>query len=294
VCVVLAALAIPLSVSVLWAANSINDQSTFVSTLAPLAKDKTVTSTVTDDVTSALLSLDSQSPVRVPPALVRSGTATFVEGASFPVIWTAALRAAYPTVHALSTGQLGQGQPVVVNLTPAVDAVVSALRTQDHGALHQPSSTVTPQVAVTLVPSSRVATVSRVAHDLLNLEWILPLSAVAAVLTAWFLARRRTVVGLGLAICTGVACIALLRLLAVLRTGVANESRGDSGLSAASVSALDALSGPLRFHLYITIAIAVTVALGVLAWWIARPVLRGSARRNVGRRGATGLNRYRV
>ena len=59
----------------------------------------------------------------------------FVDGPSFPPIWTAALRAAYPTVHALSTGQLGQGDPVVVNLTPAVDAVVSALRAQSHGTL---------------------------------------------------------------------------------------------------------------------------------------------------------------
>ena len=85
-CVVLAALAIPLSVIVLWAANSIDSESTFVGTLAPLATDKTVTSTVNGEVTSALLSLDSQSPVHVPSAQVRSEVDAFVDGPAFPPI----------------------------------------------------------------------------------------------------------------------------------------------------------------------------------------------------------------
>ncbi len=295
VCVALAALAIPLSVSVVWATNSIDNEGTFVGTLAPLAADKTVATTVTDDVTSSLLSLDGQSPDPVSTALVRSGVATFVGGPSFPAIWTAALRSAYPTVHALSTGQLGQGEPVVVNLTPAVDAAVAALRAQDHGALDQLSSTVTPPpVAVTLVPTSRVATVSRIAHDAINLEWILPVSAAAAALLALFLARRRRIAGLGLAIGTVVACAVLLGLLGALHTATVNETHKDNGFSAASVSVLDVLSGPLRTRLYITIVIAVIVVLGVLAWWIVRPLLGMSARGDGGLHRARRLNRYRV
>jgi hypothetical protein len=292
--VALAALAIPLSVSVLWLTNSIDSESTFVGTLSPLAGDKTVTSAVTDDVTTALLSLDSQSPVPVSTELVRSEAAAFVEGPSFPAIWTAALRSAYPTVHALSTGQLGQGEPVVVNLTPAMDAVVDVLRAQDHGALDPPPTSVAPQVAVTLVPASGVATVSRIAHDVTNLAWILPVGAATAVLLALVLARRRRIVGLGLAISTGVVCIVLLSLLGALRTRMVNETHKDNGFSAASVSVFDELSGPLRTHLYVTAAIALIVALGVLAWSVALPVLRRSARGNVGQHQAKQLNRYRV
>jgi hypothetical protein len=292
VCVVLAALAIPLSVIVLWATSSIDNESTFVGALAPLATDKTVTSTVSGEVTSALLSLDSQSPVPVPSALVRSEVDAFVDGPSFPPIWTAALHAAYPTVHALSTGQLGQGDPVVVNLTPTVDAVVSALRAQSHGALGQ--SVTPPQVVVTVVPTSRVATVSEIAHDLTDLEWILPLSAAAATVAALLLARRRGIVVVGLAIGTGVASIALLSLLASLRGGMMNETHTDNGLNAASVSVFDVLSGPLRNHLYLTIAIAVVVALGVLAWSIGRTVAARSARARATPRRATRVNRYRV
>ena len=292
-CVVLAALAIPLSVIVLWATNSIDSESTFVGTLAPLATDKTVTSTVNGEVTSALLSLDSQSPVHVPSAQVRSEVDAFVDGPAFPPIWTAALRAAYPTVHALSSGQLGQGEPVVVNLTPAVDAVVSALRAQNHGNLDEFPSTA-PQVAVTVVPTSRVATVSETAHDLTDLEWILPLSAVVAALAALLLARRRGIVVVGLAICTGVVSVALLSLLAALRGGMVNETHTGNGLNAASVSVFDVLSGPLRNHLYLTIAIAVVVVLGVLAWSIGRPVLARFARGRAAPRRATWVNRYRV
>ena len=145
-----------------------------------------------------------------------------------------------------------------------------------------------------MVPTSRVATVSEIAHDLTDLEWILPLSAAAATLAALLLARRRGIVVVGLAIGTGVVSIALLSLLAALRGGMVNETHTDNGLNAASVSVFDVLSGPLRNHLYLTIAIAVVVALGVLAWSISRPVLARSARGRATPRRATRVNRYRV
>jgi hypothetical protein len=270
VCVVVAALAIPLSVCVLWVTGSIDSEGAFVGTLAPLAKNATVTSTVTDEVTSALVSLAGRIPVALSTAVVRSEVAKVVEGPPFPAIWTAALRSAYPAVRSMSNGQLGAGEPVVVNLTPVVQAVVRA-------ALGQvPSAFTLPQVAVTLVPVSRVARASQIVHDVISLEWILPVSATAAVVLALLLAPRRKVVILGLAVGTGLMCGALLGGLAALHGGIVNETRGGDGFSAASVSVLDELSGPLRIDLYITIAIVAAAALVVLAWSTIRSVLRRS------------------
>ncbi|KRA23386.1 hypothetical protein ASD65_02375 [Microbacterium sp. Root61] len=162
-CIVVAAILVPVSVVSAWARAELTDESSFVATFAPLATDPTVQAAVTDAVvmliddevdidatTNALfdgveeLGLGDRAVaaldlLRAPAAagihtLLRTGVSTFVSSEAFADVWSAALRESHRALisavtPATPTSALtidGSGH-VSIRLAPIIEAAKAHL-----------------------------------------------------------------------------------------------------------------------------------------------------------------------
>jgi len=265
--VVVACLAIPLSVVTFWATRTISDKDQFVSTLSPLATNPTVVSAIsqhiTDEITKEIQAhprLDGPVLTALEPKL-RAQVNQAVESHRFAVVWAKALGATHAV---LITALDGRGNPhshLVINLKPMAKDAVKRLDakgiTQFDQLVNGPGAAPI-QIKVTSIKD--LQKIHGAYHLLKTIEWVLPLVGLLAIVGAVLLAprRRRVVMGLGI----GVGLISILTLvgLAVGHDVVTSAIHGGSTKKSAAGAAYDGLLRYLHTY-FILLAIAALLAL---------------------------------
>ncbi len=265
--VVLACLAIPLSVVTFWATRTISDKEQFVSTLSPLATDPTVVSAISQHISDQIINEIKAHPDLNGPVLtalepkLRAQVTKAVETHRFAVVWTKALGATHAV---LITALDGRGDPrshLVVNLKPMARDAVKRLDAQgitQFDQLVNGPGAAPIQIKVTSI--NDVQKVHGAYHLLKTIEWVLPLVGLLAIVGAVLLAprRRRVVIGLGI----GVGLISILTLvgLAVGHDVITSAIHGGSTKKQAAGAAYDGLLRYLHTY-FILLAIAALLAL---------------------------------
>jgi hypothetical protein len=292
VLLVLAAILIPISVISVWAINTVTDTNKYVETMAPLATNPVIqqglakratdelfsTHVVQNKVTDALPK--SAKPLVAP---LVSQLHTYVEGLALKVfespkfaqLWDTLNRHSHTAAINILTGKqtplqkkLAKGGAIVLNLSPALDNVISNL---DARGIHffDPLRTVTNQsVTFTVVSKQQVSKFSGLFNLVVKLKWITPVIALVLAILAVALAmeRRKTLVRLGM----GVALMSLL-LLGILSVGrgiFIGQAAGGGFNSQGAAAVWDTVLRFLKADLRWTLLISVLVA---FAGWIAGP-----------------------
>jgi hypothetical protein len=275
VLVVVASVTIPLSVVAYWAVTTITNTNRYVATLSPLAGQPAITNAVAGQATDKLLALIPSSVTALPVSQLRSTVQTQIAGLltspSFQSTWDTAVRNSHPTAVAVLTGSasISGTTPVELDLTPVLTQVVNALHSQGITEFDGPLSSAQGRSAftVTVLSPKQVDETRQVFHVIVQLRWVLLAAAIVGAVGALALADRRRRVLMGLAVGTAIATGACLGGLTIARTVAVNRAQASNVNTGISTATFNVLVRFVRVDLYITLGIAVGVAvvIGLLA-----------------------------
>jgi hypothetical protein len=279
VLVVVASLTIPLSVLAYWAVTTVTVTNRYVATLSPLAGQPAITDAVASKATSRLLASVPVSQTILPAgqleSVVHAQIARLLATQSFRQTWDTAVRNSHPTAVAVLTGSSSAGatQPVVLNLTSVLDQVLTELDGRGITVFDGVRSSLQDGQAftVTVLSPRQVDESRQVFHAIVQWRWVLVAAAIAGGLGALALADRRRRVLLGLAVGTTIATLAALGGLTIARSVAVDRAQASHVNSGISTATFNVLVRYARVDLYITLAIAVGVAVVVGIWALARP-----------------------
>jgi hypothetical protein len=279
VLVVVASLAIPLSVVAYWAVTTVTDANRYVATLGPLAEQPAITNAIADRATDRLFASIPGSAHIAPTSQLRASArdqiASLLATASFQNTWDTAVRNSHPTAVAVLTGNSSAAatKPVVLNLTSVLDQVLAALDARGITALDGVRQSLDSGQAftVTILSPNQVDESRQVFHAIVQWRWALLGAAVVSVLGALALAdRRRRVLG-GLAVGTAIATLAGLGGLTIVRSVAVDRAQASHVNSGISTATFNVLVRYARVDLYITLGIAVALFAIVGLWSLIRP-----------------------
>ena len=325
VCIVLAAVLLPVSIVAAWTRVQLVDESQFVATLAPLAHDAQVQALVIDQTGAAIDEkvnydeitgnvIDGIAGLGLPPRavnalgllkqpaadglrnLVHGGVTKFVQSDAFVDVWTGAVRDFHRALTNVATSN-GSGVVVLtgdglgIQLGPIVDQVKQRLTAQGVGA-----ASLIPSVNRTIIiGTGDAAATARTAYWVaVTAGWLLPLLTLALFAIGVLLARRRSVavLGMGVAIALGAAILVVAFSAGSIAVSVAADQLK------VSPSALNVIYQTLTDQMQHTALVAVVlgVFIAILGWalgdWSAARRLRAvvgglnsSARRGLAERG---------
>ena len=243
ICIVLAAVVLPVSIVAAWTRTQLVDESQFVATLAPLAHDPQVQGLVIDETVAAIDEkvnydqitgdvIDGIAGLGLPPRavsalgllkqpaadglrnLVHGGVTKFVQSDAFVDIWTGAVRGSHRALTNVATSN-GTGVVVLtgdglgIQLGPIVDQVKQRLTAQGVGA-----ASLIPSVNRTIIiGTGDAAATARVVYWVaVTAGWLLPLVTLALFAIGVLLARRRSVAVLGLGVAIALSAAILIAL----------------------------------------------------------------------------------
>ena len=279
VLVVVASLAIPLAVVAYWAVTTVTDTNRYVATLSPLAEQPAITDAVASKATSRLLASVPASQTILPSSqlesVVHAQIAQLLTTRSFRQTWDTAVRNSHPTAVAVLTGSSSarDTQPVVLNLTSVLEQVLTELDGRGITAFDGVRSSLRngQDFTVTVLSPSQVDESRQVFHAIVQWRWVLVAAAIAGGLGALALADRRRRVALGLAVGTAIATLAALGGLTIVRSVAVDRAQASHVNSGISTATFNVLVRYARVDLYITLGIAVAVAVIVGVWALVRP-----------------------
>ncbi len=278
VLVVVASLAIPLSVVAYWAVTTVTDANRYVATLGPLAEQPAITNAIADSATNRLFASFLGS-AHVPPtsqlrASARAQIASLLTTGSFRNTWDTAESDSHPTAVAVLTGNSSAGAttPVVLNLTPVLDQALAALDAPGSPPYGVRQSLDSGQAfTVTILSPNQVDESRQVFHAIVQWRWALLGAAAVSVLGVLALAdRRRRVLG-GLAVGTAIATLAGLGGLTIVRSVAVDRAQASNVNPGISTATFNVLVRYARVDLYITLGIAVALFVIVGLWSLIRP-----------------------
>ena len=324
-CIVVAAMLVPVSIVGAWARVQLVDEDAFVSTLAPLADYPAVQGMVIDETVSAVraqvdfgqvtdtvfdgisqLGMSARATaaldlLRRPAAagldnLVSSAVTRVVESPAFSEIWTTALRGTHRTLTQVSTSD-GGGVVVLtpdglgIALGPLVADLKGALVDQDVGVAF-----LIPTVERTIIVGSGDNLLAiRAGYRIVDaMGWWLPVITLAIFALGIAVARRRSkaVVGAGLGIALAAGSLGAVLSMGSLAVGMAAN---ELGLSPTAIDEIySQLIDDMRRTASIFLLLGVVIA--VVGWLSgrSRPAravraavdsLNSSARRSLAARG---------
>ncbi len=279
VLVVVASLAIPLAVVAYWAVTTVTDTNRYVATLSPLAEQPATTDAVATKATSRLLASVPVSKTILPSSqlesVVHAQIAQLLTTQSFRQIWDTAVRNSHPTAVAVLTGSSSAGdtRPVVLNLTPVLNQVLTELDGRGITVFDGVRSSLQngQDFTLTVLSPSQVNESRQVFHAIVQWRWVLVAAAIAGGLGALALADRRRRVALGLAVGTAIATLAALGGLTIVRSVAVDRAQASHVNSGISTATFNVLVRYARVDLYITLGIAVAVAVIIGVWALVRP-----------------------
>lgn len=287
--VVLSALLVPLSVVTVWAVETVTNTDQYVTTLAPLAREKVVTNFVAAAATDKLFtSVEVQKRIeRVLPdragflaapitsqlhGFVRRQLADVLQSKWFQSLWDRINRGSHAAVVAVLTGKKTPGaraNEVVVDVTPVLTKVISALDKRGVTVFDGVRSRLTRANSLTLnLATSRQVSKARGAFSLASdLGWAVPLVAGILVVGAVAVAVDRRKALLRVAVGTALFAAVLLAGIALGRAFFVDHAAARVDPSVTG-SVFDTLVRFLRDWLRVVVGIAVAVA---VVLWLAGP-----------------------
>lgn len=308
ICIVVAAILVPVSIVTAWARVQLVDEDSFVATLAPLVDDPAVQSMVIDETMDAittqvdfhqltanvfggLAGLDGFPPraaqvltmLEAPAAeglqnLVDQAVTRVVESDAFADVWATATRAAH---RALTTAATSDGGGLVVRTDDGVGiqlgAVVDAVKQRllDRGV---DAAQLIPAVdRVIIIGKGDNLAAIRTGYALATtLGWWLPVLTLALFGIGIAVARRRSVAVLGTGLGIAIGAGALAAALAIGDTAMGMVA-GDLDLSPSGLGVIyDQLVGAMTQTAIVLAVLGVFVA--VLGWAMGRSAPAESAR----------------
>ncbi len=307
-CIVVAAILVPVSIVSAWARVQLVEEDAFVATLAPLVDDAAVQAMIIDETMEAvnaqvdfsqltanvfdgITSIDGFPPraaqaltlLQAPAAdglenLVGEAVTRVVESDAFSDVWATATRAAH---RALTTAATSDGGGLVVRTDEGVGIQLGAIvdnvkqRLEDRGVS---AAQLIPAIdrVVIIGKGDNLATI-RTAYALATtLGWWLPIITLALFGLGIAIARRRSVavLGTGLGIAIGAGALAATLSIGDTAMGIV---AGDLGLSP---SGLDVIYGQLVAAMSQTAVVlsVLGVFVAVLGWAMGRSAPAQGAR----------------
>lgn len=296
VCIVIAAILVPVSIVASWARAELVDQDAFVQTFAPLADDPDVQALIIDETVAAIdesINIDGLVddlfdgiaslgiPRRAAAALdllrgpaaagvhstLSSSITAAVESDAFSSVWDRALRLSHTAMLAAVTND-GSGAVAISDtgeIGIQLGPIVADLRQRllDQGFRF---ASVIPTVDRTIVvaQSDAIVVVRTVYTIAVLVGWWIPLLCLGLFVLGIALARRRAtgLIGSGIGIAIGGAAVAIA--LAVAGTTLALNA-DNRGISSAAITAIFAqVTSAMRDTAIMLIALGVFLAL--VAW----------------------------
>jgi len=298
-CIVIAAILVPVSIVAAWARSELVNEEAFVATLAPLADDPAVQSLIINEAMDAVdakvdfseltgsvidgisdLGLGDRATqalrlLQQPAAdglrgLVERGVTTVVESDAFSDVWATAVRGAH---RALVTTATSDGAGVFVltedglgmQLGPIVDQVKEKLVAAGVGV-----ASLIPSIDKVIIigDGSAVTTIRTVYSIAVTVGWWLPFITIAFFIAGILIARRRPVAVLGTGLALFIGGAALASTFSVGTLVVANAATNLD----LSVSALDVIYDALvdDMHRTATIVALLGVVIAVIGWLTGR------------------------
>ncbi|MGF7239199.1 MAG: hypothetical protein ACQSGP_30215 [Frankia sp.] len=271
----------PISVVGVWAHRELRDTNTYVSTVAPLAKNPAIQAAATTRLTNQILAnvdvpayVKSTLPPRAQPlagpitdqveGFIHTAAGRVVASDAFATIWTDANRAAHTQLNKLIFDEGGavttsNGQ-LVVNLHTAAVAVVDRLKAQGLSLADKiPVDKISGQVVI--ADASSLGKVRSAARLMNTLFILLPIVALASLGAAVGISRRyrRTLIAATTGVAVGMAVLGIgLTIgrsiyLDALPAGVSHD---------AASAAYDTILHFLRISLRTVFTIVAIIALG--------------------------------
>ncbi|MFE7846391.1 hypothetical protein ACFUTX_14500 [Microbacterium sp. NPDC057407] len=310
ICIVVAAILVPVSIVTAWARVQLVEEEAFVATLAPLADDPAVQALVVDETMDAITAqvdfdqLTSDvftgiADLGVPPRVAQlldmlqapaaDGLENLVDGAvtrvvesdAFSDVWATATRAAH---RALTTAATSDGGGLVVKTDDGVGIQLGAIvdvvkqRLLDRGVS---AAQLIPAVdRVVIIGKGDNLAAIRTGYALATtLGWWLPVITLALFGAGIAIARRRSVavLGTGLGLAIGAGGLAVALAIGDTTMGIV---AGDLDLSASALDVIyDQLVGAMTQTAIVLCVLGVFVA--VLGWAMGRSAGAEGARRAV-------------
>lgn len=312
ICIVVAAILVPVSIVSAWARVQLVEEDAFVSTLAPLVDDTAVQAMIIDETMEAIsaqvdfdqltanvfdgiTSIDGFPPraaqalalLQQPAAdglenLVSGAVTRVVESDAFADVWATATRAAH---RALTTAATSDGGGLVVRTDEGVGIQLGAIvdnvkqRLVDRGIS---AAQLIPAIdRVVIIGEGDNLAAIRTAYALATtLGWWIPVITLALFGLGIALARRRSVavLGTGLGIAVGAGALAATLSIGSTAMGIV---AGDLGLSPSALDVIySQLVGAMTHTAVVLCVLGVFVAL--LGWAMGRSAAARTTRDAVG------------
>lgn len=298
-CIVIAAILVPVSIAGAWARVQLVDEDSFVQTLAPLVDDEDVQALIVDEAMTAIdaqvdftdltdsvfdgitdlgvgpraaaaLDLLRQPAADAVAGLVESTVTNVVQSDAFSDIWATTVRGAHRALTVASTSDGGgvvvmDSDGVGIALGPVVERVKQTLVERGLGA-----ASLIPAVDRTvIIGSGETLTTIRTAYAVAaTLGWWLPVIDLALFGLGILLARRRSVAVLGTGVALALGGASLGIALAIGSTAVGMVA-GQLGLSPSALDVIYAqLVDDMRQTAWIIALLGVVVA--IIGWFTGR------------------------
>ena len=310
-CIVIAAILVPVSIAAAWARVQLVDEDAFVATLAPLVEDPAVQALVVDETVEAISAqvdfsqltadvFDGIADLGLPPRatqalgllqapaaeglenLVTQTVTRVVESDAFADVWATATRAAH---RALTTAATADGGALVVTTDEGVGiqlgAVVDRVKQNlvDRGVGIAQLIPVVDRVVI-IGKGDNLAAIRTGYAVAATMGWWLPVITLGLFALGILIARRRStaVLGTGIGIAIGSAVLAASLSIGSTAVGIV---AGDLDLSPAALEVIYAqLVAAMSQTALVLMLLGVLVA--VIGW------LMGGSRPALGVRAATG------
>ena len=263
---VLVAVLVPAAIVAEYVRGVVLDTDRYVRTVSELAEDPAIQDAVTDRVTARIVAADQ---ARVPEPVVREVVGTLVGSDRFGDLWWRANRVAHESLFALLTGdttvvRIDPEGAVTVPLDDVVDEAREALAERGFVAVPLPDGDAT----VVLFRAPELAQ-AQDAVRLLDaaapfLAGVAAVVVLGAVLFAPRGSRRRAVGLVGFAVAAGTATVIAVGALA--RAVYLHDLSEDVVRPEVATAAVDVLTGPLVFDMWLAFSVGVLVVLG--SWLI--------------------------
>ncbi|MDL9980539.1 hypothetical protein [Microbacterium candidum] len=298
-CIVIAAILVPVSIVAAWARTELVNEDAFVSTLAPLAEDPHVQSLIIDEAMTAIESkvdfnqltgnvIDGLTGLGLGPRasqalkmlqqpaadglqnLVETGVTKVVQSPAFADVWATAVRGAHRALVTTATSD-GNGvfvltdQGLGMKLGPIIEQVKQKLIDSGVGV-----ASLIPAIDKTIIigDGSAVGTIRTVYAIADTAGWWLPLISLGLFLLGILIARRRStaVLGAGVGLFLGSAMLASTFSVGTLVVGQAASQLK------VSVSGLDVIYSALVDSMQHTAQIGVLLGalIAVIGWLTGR------------------------